>query len=250
MNFYLRIVPYLWLAIALVLLGAVLSFTLDGRFSVATANMMLDKLSLDLENNIPAWFSSVLLLTAAVGFGWMAWREGEAGGPDAWRYRLMTAVFVFMSLDESASLHEMAMVPTRERLGLGGLLYHAWVVPAAGVLVVLAVVCWPMLRRMSRPLRLGVIAAGAIFVGGAMGVEMVGGWLAESRGDREGWAYFVISGLEETMEMTGVAVLITSLAGEMRRSQPVKTAAARVEASPEAEPAGELIEDGVTLPAM
>ena len=56
-----------------------------------------------------------------------------------------------------------------------------------------------------------MIAAGAIFVGGAIGVEMLGGHWFVTQG-RDNVTYVALQTLEETMEMMGIVVFIYALA--------------------------------------
>ncbi|MTI21386.1 hypothetical protein E1176_10175 [Fulvivirga sp. RKSG066] len=55
-----------------------------------------------------------------------------------------------------------------------------------------------------------IIIAAILFIGGAMGLEMLGGNHAYNHG-REGLTYAVLYTLEESLEMLGVIVLIYAL---------------------------------------
>jgi hypothetical protein len=57
------------------------------------------------------------------------------------RWILLGVIFVLLSLDETASFHEMLIHPVRGRLNLEDIeIFHfAWVVPALALLGVLAI---------------------------------------------------------------------------------------------------------------
>ncbi len=50
----------------------------------------------------------------------------------------------------------------------------------------------------------------AVYIGGAIGMEMVGGYIADYYGIRN-FAYSVVTTIEETMEMTGLGLFAYSL---------------------------------------
>ena len=52
--------------------------------------------------------------------------------------------------------------------------------------------------------------AGAIYIGGAIGMEMLGGYFVEVYGQKS-FVYFLISTIEEFLEMFGIAVFIYAL---------------------------------------
>ena len=67
----------------------------------------------------------------------------------------------------------------------------------------------PLLLSLPRRIGFLFVAAGTVFVSGAIGMEMVGGAVY----DRDGWAsprYQAIIHLEESMEMIGVILFVYS----------------------------------------
>jgi hypothetical protein len=55
------------------------------------------------------------------------------------------------------------------------------------------------------------IAAAAIFLAGALGFECLGAWYLSHHDDTEDFVYSLLVGAEESLEMTGVVVLIHAL---------------------------------------
>jgi hypothetical protein len=173
---------------------------------------MLGPFDATLERSISTWFSSSLLLLCAVLMALIGYAEGR------WRrhWLALAAVFVVLSVDEAAALHERTNEPVREALGTGGFLYLAWVVPAAVLLVVLAAVFRRWARDLSPDTRRRFLVAAAIFVGGAFGLEMVGGQIADRHGEF-GLGQGLLAAVEEAFEMTGVVLFIQGLLLELGR---------------------------------
>src|SRR3982751_4790319 len=68
---------------------------------------------LDGECNIPSWFSSCLLLVCALLLALIAAAQRQR--PKAWfgHWLALALIFGFLSLDETAQLHELSIAPIR-----------------------------------------------------------------------------------------------------------------------------------------
>jgi hypothetical protein len=111
-----------------------------------------------------------------------------------------------VSLDEAAEIHEHL----GGLVGTHGILYFDWVIPAAAVVVVLAAVYLPFMRALPRITRNRLVLAAAIYIGGALVMELPLGWWTERHGN-DGLGYALIDWVEETLEMAGAAVALVSL---------------------------------------
>lgn len=205
----------LWLGAALLTAGHLLNWAIGGRLSVETINLFLAKFHLDSENSVAAWFSSLLLTFVAAGWLVLAGvKYRNVGERMPWRLMLLAAVFVLLSCDETASLHELLIAPVRNGLGVGGILHLAWIIPAMGFLMVLGLVVWPLYFQVSPTLRRGAIIAGMLFVGGAIGAEMVGGKMI-SEGDYGSFAYILTITFEEGLEIVGLLFMLTTMSRDL-----------------------------------
>jgi hypothetical protein len=169
----------------------------------------------DGEANIPAWFSGALLLFAALLLGAIASAERRAGGQAA-LWTLLAVVFVLLSLDEVAQLHELSIRPLRDHFHATGLLYYTWVVPAGLAATAVAVGYSGFLVSLPGRSRWLFLLSGAIYVGGALGVEALSGRQASLHGEHS-LGYHLIVTVEELLEMSGVVVFIYALLDYMRR---------------------------------
>ena len=173
------------------------------------------RFNLDAESTIPAYVSSLLLLLSGVLLAVTA-RVTGAGWRSPWGG--LSAVFVGLSMDEVLILHESLVEPVRSALDTSGALYFAWVIPGALFVAVLGALYVPFL--LSRPpwLRRLLVLSGTIYVGGALGLEFVGGALT-SAGLNESWGYFAVATVEETAELVGVSLFIYTLLLHLERRQ-------------------------------
>ena len=164
----------------------------------------------DLESNVPTWYSSFALSLA--GALLLVVAACKVLRRDAYRYHwaALSALFFLLSVDEVAMFHEYPIYPLREALGAGGALYYTWVLPGVAFVAVVAISFWRFLRHLPARTRNGFLLAGAVFVGGAIGVEMLSGVQADRFGE-ETFGYSLIITAEEFMEMLGVVLFIRAI---------------------------------------
>lgn len=168
------------------------------------------RFSLVQEANVPTWYSSTTLLVCAVLLGVVARVEREAGSRFALHWKVLALLFLYLSIDEAAELHELLIEPLRGTLNAGGLFHFAWVVPGIALLVVLGLAYARFLVHLPASTRRLFVAAAATFVGGAVGAEMVGGAWVESRGFHNLGSVLIWT-VEESLEMLGIAVFVYAL---------------------------------------
>lgn len=166
---------------------------------------------LDREMNVPTWFSSALFLLAAV----LLWKAGDLSGavsPARRRplWRGLALLFVLLSLDEVAAVHEMAVDPLRRLFHAGGVLYFSWVIAGAALAALVVLACGRLVLSLPSQVRARVIAAAVLFLAGALGMEMLAGRLVE-QGGGAGLAYALMANLEEVLELSGQVVFIDGL---------------------------------------
>lgn len=165
------------------------------------------------EANLPTWFSTAALLACALLLALIAAvRQGD-------RFRRhwagLALGFLYLSADEAARLHELLIAPVRAALHASGPFHFAWVIPALALVAVAALAYLPFLRALPADTRRRAIVAAALYLGGAVGMEMVGGAWLERFGDDA--VYAVAVALEETLEMLGAAAFVSALLHYIRR---------------------------------
>lgn len=168
------------------------------------------------EANIPAWYSSVALLLSALLLSVVAARERRVAGGDARHWAGLALIFYYLSLDEAAQIHEMMKV--FDGLHPTGLFFYSWILVGAAFVGLLGVLYLGFLTRLPAATRWVFVLAGSLYVAGALGVEML-----ESRYHylNHTWtdlSYGLLVGVEETLEMSGIALFIYGISSHLARS--------------------------------
>jgi len=215
--------------IELFLLVAAILLTLLGTASEVSYYLLDHKrllgavrqFSLAEEANIPTWYSAMLLAACALCLAAIAMSQS----PDRPNYRrhwlILALIFVYMSMDEAAVIHEMTIRPIREAFGLGGALYYAWTLPAALLMALFLASYLGFLRHLPAGSRNRFILAGLVYVGGAFGTEFIVSYWWDTHGDD--FTNGMLNVIQESMEIAGASLFLSALlrhlagvTGEMR----------------------------------
>ncbi len=134
----------------------------------------------------------------------------QNGKPGHRHFAAMSILFLLMSLEETVDMHGKLGRPLGLALQPTGFFRFAWVIVGIPIVLVVGMAFVPLLLSLPRRIGLLFVAAGTVFVSGAIGMEMVGGAVYEL----DGWAspaYEAVLHLEELMEMIGAIMFVYAL---------------------------------------
>ncbi len=205
-----RIVRVLfWIIVALGVLGTlsqILVHLLGGGYWLRLAH----RLDLDGNWSVPIYYSALVLMLTAVLFFVIAHLTRARIGRFVRHWYFASAMFVFMSFDEAIGVHGLMNVPMRQAFDLPEWLTLPWVIPGTILVIVVALIYLPMVMSLSSPARIRFFLAGAVFIGGAVGMETVGMLMVVSFPEQP--AFYTASAIvEELMEKFGILILIDAL---------------------------------------
>lgn len=159
--------------------------------------------------NIPTFCSSCLLAIASMLLSLITLAQKRSGASYL-PWMGLAFMFLFLSFDEMASIHERLTVPLKESLNTTGLLFYAWVILYGIAVVVLAVAYLPFLVRLPKTIGVLFVGSGIIFVAGALVLESLGGRHVDLHG-KNNITHHVLYTCEELLEMHGVVIFIYAL---------------------------------------
>lgn len=180
---------------------------------------LLPLFDMNKEANPPTFFAAVLLLTLAVLSLALAFRGDRRVASVSDRARRLWLLIAlgasYLAYDELFMVHERMNVVTTEWAARVGVWvpHWAWVVPAAGALLVGVVFAKPLLHTLQQDTRRRLLLAAVVFLSGALGVETLGGQWYEVHG--RGAVYSSITLIEESLEMSGCLMAIRAMLAEL-----------------------------------
>jgi hypothetical protein len=200
------------------LMAGVIFFTLMsggiqiGKYVFNYQDDWLDLFNVDLELNFPTWYSalmigfcSMLLRIIAIGKK----RQGDRFAPD---WQLLSLIFGWLAIDEVVSIHEILIIPElSDALHLPKFLYSAWVIPGMVFVIWFTRRYSNFIQRLPSKSRQHFVLAACTYIGGALGMEMVGSYVAKSLSQQH-IIYGLCTVVEEFLELTGIVIMIYALA--------------------------------------
>lgn len=132
----------------------------------------------------------------------------------------LSVIFLFLSIDEIGSVHELLVGPIRSHFDTSGLLFYAWVIPYGIGLLCLIAIYARFLLRLPRKTLSWFVSGGCIFVLGAIGLELFGGRIHDDIGldgsiahvvGEDALKFSILYTIEELLEMIGVVIFIYGL---------------------------------------
>ncbi len=209
------------IAIAVVVLAGISS--VYAMVELRNHSAIVQRLYLDGDHNLGGLFSSVLLLGIAGLMGLIAQTKGRAGQHNTRQWRVLAALTVLLAIDESLGFHEYAAYYVHLLLGTGGEAAHlGWAVLGMGLVAGFVAAFYGLLSSLPAHTRLRLIVASLVYVGGALGLEFLGGRFFEGFG-AQSLAYLGTSILEETCEMAGLYLAIRALLPYLHELQHVRS---------------------------
>lgn len=235
-----RIVTALGVTIALLAIAHLMSQVSKHLFGFAGVYGLVDLFDMDVEANVPTYFAGMQLLGCSLVLAVIGMARSRAGDPFARHWKVLGLMLLLFSVDEIVSVHELSI-----RLGwefapgiAQGIFYWIWVLPAS-VLVAVVSVSYArfVFSYLPAHTRNCTVLGAGLFVGGALGVEMLEARHVQREG-MENFAMGIYVLLEETLEKIGILVFLAgaleflrtrvgTVALEVVRTQPASQATRR-----------------------
>lgn len=169
-------------------------------------------LDLGRENNLPTWYATLSLFICALILCLVGWAKHCERDSFRRHWLALAAGFLLLSADEAASIHELVGRSLESRIHFQGVLYYGSIVPMLGGVVLIAFTFFRFWWHLPLHTRVRVAVAGVLYLGGAVGCEMLESQ-EEFRTHSQGTtAYHLMVFVEEVLEMSGVLIFLHTLA--------------------------------------
>jgi len=198
------------------LYGEYLLMHVLGADSDSAPARVIDVLSVNIEESIPTWYSSLALFLAASLLGWIALIKLIHREPFRVYWLGLALIFVYLSADEGAALHETASAPLQSAFNTSGFFEFGWLLLGIPLVIVFGLAYFRFWLRLPEPTRRLFALAGVLYVGGAVVIESISANLYSTDGGAS-FRYLAVATVEESCEMLGVIVLIYALLDYLTR---------------------------------
>ena len=161
------------------------------------------------ESNFPSIYSALALGFCGYLLAIIATIKKTAKARFAKHWKALSLIFFYLAIDEACSIHELLIPVVRNALNTSGFLYYAWVIPAFFLLIIFLIVFRKFILNLPPKTRTLFVTAGIVYVAGAMGMELIGGYIADNFGYNT--VFGLASSIEEILEMLGVVIFVNAL---------------------------------------
>lgn len=198
---------YLLAASVLLLVLHLLSYFLYFRFpQLGTASLLVQRFGLDRDGNVPTFFSALLLLLSAlllILISHFYRQQKEIRHSRQWLW--LGIVFLFLSFDEATQIHEFtsSVIKSINHGPMTGVFRHAWIIPYLVLTLTVVLYYFRFVLALPARTRIQFFVAGGLYVGSALGLEMLEGLEATLHG-KSSFLILQLQTVEEMIEMVAI----------------------------------------------
>jgi hypothetical protein len=201
-----------WLPLAaLSLAGQLYLYALGG-----TDERIPRRLNVDSELTVWSWFQSTLLFACAALLAVAAFAAYRMRARYVRHWFVLSLCLLWVSIDEAAAIHELTIGPLHNALDTSGIFYFAWVIPAIPIVLALALFYAKFLGHLEPEVEALFIGAGATYLIGALGGDLVGGHWEAAHGNHN----LTYAQVEENLETAGITLGIFAVLTHLSRAAP------------------------------
>jgi hypothetical protein len=184
----------------------------ESVFTLALARMF----DLLRDTNIPTWYSSLIMSISAALLAVIAYAKRAVRGRFARHWFGLSVIFVLLSIDETAMIHEGVQRMLRMWISSGSTLYSLAAVAATGLFALIVFVVYlRFLAGIPRRTMVLFLIAGGVFVSGALGLDYIGELYKNAHGE-DNFTFAIMNGVEDVLEMGGIIIFIYALLDYLR----------------------------------
>lgn len=176
---------------------------------------ILDLFSVNLEESLPTWYSTINLFLAASLLAWIALSKRLHHEPQGVYWIGLSAIFFYLSMDEGSAIHETASGPLQRAFDTSGFLEFGWLILGVPLVLIFGIAYFRFWLRLPAGTRTLFAIAAALYVGGAIVIEAISANVYSAAGGSN-FLYLAIATVEELCEMLGVVVFIYALLDYLR----------------------------------
>jgi hypothetical protein len=169
------------------------------------------------ERSIPTWFESLQFLLCSILLAVIAVAKKRRSDSYSLHWSVLSIILLLLSLDEVASIHE-AIGQLSERLlhnTMGftpsGAISFFWVVPGAIFVFIVLLAYLRFLADLPQSTRRLFLFAGALFVLGALGLEMLTAQVVSSSGGISDWIVSASGGIVDRGIASAIPTILKGL---------------------------------------
>lgn len=176
-----------------------------GKYLLGWDYSFINYIDLNHEKNIPTLYSGLLFFASAIICFLIYKKITREKYKINWLF--ITIIFIFLGIDEMISIHEKISSMLSKIISVGGFLHFKWVLIYVPFFFIIFLVFIKFFMNLDKKTRTGFFLSAIIFVSGAVGFELLGGYWAYNYG-QDNLFFAVLANIEELLELVGLSYFI------------------------------------------
>ncbi len=167
--------------------------------------------NLDKEWNFPTLFTVILLIICSVSLKQITILEKNHQSLFIKYWQILYFIFIFLAFDEALQIHGIFMLYPELGKKLPGIFHFPWVIPYGIAVAIFGLYFAKFTWNLPTKIKRLFLLSAPFYIGGALGIEMLGGLWIRIAGDQRNLVYALIVTTEEMMEIIGLIIFLYSL---------------------------------------
>ena len=167
--------------------------------------------NMDKEWNFPTLYTVILLIICSALLKQITILEKNHQSLFIKYWQILYFTFIFLAFDEALQIHGIFMLYPELAKGLPGIFHFLWVIPYGIFVAIFGLYFAKFTFNLPTKIKRLVLLSATFYIGGALGIEMLGGLWIRIAGDQRNLVYSLIVSIEEMMEIIGLIIFIYSL---------------------------------------
>ena len=166
------------------------------------------------EDSIPTWFESMQFMLCSVLIAVIAVAKKQHSERYTLHWGVLSIILLYLSLDEVATIHETIggelerLLHNSTGFNASGAISFFWVVPGAAFVFIVLLAYVRFLAYLPRTTRRLFLFAGAVFVLGALGLEMLTAQVVSSSGGIANWLVSASGGMIDRDSASAIPTIL------------------------------------------
>ena len=167
--------------------------------------------NMDREVNFPTLYTVILLYLCSFVLSQIRKIDNLRGNKHLVKYwRTLSYIFIYLALDEALQIHEIFIIPDIGK-SLPGLFHFVWVIPYGLIALYFANYFRKFIFLLPTKIRNRFIMAGSLYVGAALGMEMLQGVWVRIADGMQNLVYALLASTEEMLEIIAILFFLHTL---------------------------------------
>jgi hypothetical protein len=167
--------------------------------------------------NIPTWYKASLLMFSCVLLFVIALARKRMRDVYWHHWRDLAVVFLLLSIDEVAAIHEGIGYRLSLLLETSGVFFYAWVIVGIMFVVLFSMLYLRFVLSLPVMAKILFLTSGVVYVGSVLGLKMLEGWYVTTYGMQD-LTFITISSVRQAIEMSAIVVFDYALLTYIRHN--------------------------------